>query len=216
MSHPRPLVVVGAGGFGRELLCLIRDLSEASGAWEFVGFLDDFAPDLRLLTTLGTTHLGPRAAIRELSNDVAFLVGIGNGDARREISVQLMSWGYEPATVVHPTAFVGPDVTLGSGSVVAAGAAVTTNVTAGSFVHVDRAAQVGHDCVLGDFVTINPAAVVSGGVRLGDGVNLGTNSTVLPRLAVAAGVVVGAGAVVTRDVEREGAVVAGVPARELR
>lgn len=216
MSAPRPLVVVGAGGFGRELLCLIRDLSAESGAWEFVGFLDDFSPDQRLLKALGAVHLGPREAIRTLSSEVAFLVGIGNGEARREISAQLMSWGYEPATVVHPSAFVGPDVALGNGSVVAAGAAVTTNVTTGCFVHVDRASQVGHDCVLGDFVTLNPAAVVSGGVHLGDGVNLGTNSTVLPRLAVAAGVVVGAGAVVTKDIAREGAVVAGVPARELR
>lgn len=211
----RQLVIVGAGGFGREALMLVRDLAGTADEVDFLGFLDDSIPDPSQLGRIGADHLGPREAMADLPASVTFIVGIGQGAIRREIAEELVGWGYEPAVLVHPSAFVGADVRLAPGTVVAAGAAVTTNVDAGPFLHVDRGAQVGHDCSIGGYVTINPMATVSGAVRLGDEVNLGTNCTVLPGITIADRVVVGGGTVVVKDLTVAGDVVAGVPARSL-
>ncbi|HET6950036.1 MAG TPA: hypothetical protein VFI47_06665, partial [Acidimicrobiales bacterium] len=64
---PEPLVVVGAGGFGRETVEVARAVNAAHEArhgaprWEVAGFLDD--DPARWGTTVGgTTILGPVAA----------------------------------------------------------------------------------------------------------------------------------------------------------
>lgn len=216
MTARIPLVIIGAGGFGRETFGLVRDLNAEEPAYELLGFLDDALPDPALLARLGTSHLGPTEAIRSLGAGVRFVVGIGNGGVRRRLGEQVIAWGFEPATLVHPGALIGPDVELGPGCVVAAGAQVTTNVRVGRFVHVDRGTQVGHDSVLGDYVTLNPMITVSGAVTLGAEVNAGTSSTILPGVRVAERVVIGAAAAVVHDVDEPGAVVVGVPARKLR
>jgi acetyltransferase-like isoleucine patch superfamily enzyme len=91
------------------------------------------------------------------------------------------------------------------------------------------------DLVIGDFVGWGPGAKVLGSehvgipidqpiiqtdleiapVRVGAGADIGTNAVLLPGVTVGEGALVGAGAVVTKDVAAY-AVVAGVPARELR
>ncbi len=52
-------------------------------------------------------------------------------------------------------------------------------------------------------------------LRIGEGADIGVNAVILPGITVGAHSIVGAGAVVTKDVEPY-AVVAGVPARQLR
>ncbi len=209
-----PLVIVGAGGFGRETIELVAALNASEPRYDLLGVLDDGAPDPTLLGRLGVGHLGPLDALRALPGGTRFVVGIGSGPVRRRIATTLQGWGFRAATLVAPGAFVGRDVTLGPGCIVATGACLTTNIRLGAFVHIDRGSQVGHDCVLDDFVTVNPLVAISGAVRLGEEVNVGTHATILPGRAVGARTVIGAGAVVTRDVAAD-LTVAGVPARPL-
>ncbi len=67
------LVVIGGGGFGREVLELIDDMNLAGGSptLEVVGVLDDGSPDNDLLARLGTRHLGGTETLRDLDADVA-------------------------------------------------------------------------------------------------------------------------------------------------
>lgn len=209
-----PLVIVGAGGFGRETIELVAALNAAHPRYDLLGVLDDGIPDAALLGRLGVPHLGGCEAIRALPGGTRFVVGIGSGPVRRRIATRLQGWGFRAATLVAPGALVGGDVTLGPGCIVAPGACLTTNIRVGAFVHIDRGSQVGHDCVLDDYVTVNPLVAVSGAVRLGVEVNVGTHATILPGRTVGARSVIGAGAVVTRDVAAD-LTVAGVPARAL-
>jgi sugar O-acyltransferase (sialic acid O-acetyltransferase NeuD family) len=209
---PTGLVIIGAGGFGREVLDIVVALVAAGERLHFRGFLDDGEVDLERLERRQVRLLGPSPSIDGHAD--RFVVGIGDGNTRASVVERLSLCGAQPMTLVHPTATIGGDTDLSPGCVVAAGARLTTNIRIGHHVDIHVNATIGHDCLLEDFVSVYPGANIGGDVRLGREVTIGSGAIVLPRLFVGAGAMIGAGAVVTRDVE-PGATVAGVPARAL-
>lgn len=217
----RPLVIVGGGGLGREVLDIVEAINSCSPTWDFLGFVADGSADHELLAGRGAPFLGaiaeldPGGAItRANSDDLRYVIGIGSGVARRSIDQRLSRAGLEPAVLEHPAASAGSEVTLGPGTVVMAGARVTTNVYLGRHVVLNLNSTIGHDCRLGDYVTLSPGVNLSGRVCLEEAVTCGTGSVVLPGITIGHDAVVGAGAVVTRDCPPQCTVV-GVPAREL-
>lgn len=204
------IVIVGAGGHGRELL----DLLEAAGlAEQFVGFVDDATPVGEAADRLdrrGATIVGSIAWLA--SSTLDYVVGIGNGAARRSVVARLGEAAGTALTMVHPSASIGSDNRFEHGVVIAAGAVVTTNVTIGRHSHLNVGCAVQHDSVIGDFVTLSPGVFVNGDVTIGDDVFLGTGAVVTRGCQVGAGAVIGAGAVVLDDVE-PGSRRFGVPGR---
>lgn len=208
----KALVIVGAGGHGREALDIVEALNEESPTWDVLGFLDDGLTDDGLLRRRNTRLLGPVKELKAI--DAAYVIGIGSGAARARIAELAGSAGRPAATIVHPAATIGGDVELGDGVVIAAGARVTTHVRLGRHVHLNTNTTVAHDCVLDDFVTVLPGANVSGAVHLGEAVTMGAGSVVIQERSIGAGTFVGAGAVVVDDLPADVTAV-GVPARAI-
>jgi sugar O-acyltransferase (sialic acid O-acetyltransferase NeuD family) len=201
------LVIIGAGGHGREVhdVVLALDL-------EFIGFAADEPVDHELIAPRGP-HLGGIADALKRHGGASYVVAVGDGKARKRLSGLADAAGLRAATLIHPEAIVGSiNVVIGSGSVICAGAQVTTDVEIGVHTHLNRGAQVGHDARIGDFVTLHPGAVLSGGVRLGEGVTIGTNATVIPQMTIGAWTMIGAGATVVTDLPA-GLTAVGSPAR---
>jgi sugar O-acyltransferase (sialic acid O-acetyltransferase NeuD family) len=214
-SPPEPIVIVGAGGHGREIYAVIDAVNRAASApkYDVVGFIDDGQPDLARLARLGPRHLG---GIEEMPSDARYLIGIGESVTRERVDGQLAAMAREPVDLLtHPLSWIGPDVEIGPGSIIFAGVSVTTNVRIGRHVHLNRNATVGHDVVVGDFTTLAPGVVVSGGVTIGPAVELGSGAVVLPGVTIGAGARVGAQACVTGDL-LGGETAVGVPARTIR
>ncbi|CCI52023.1 acetyltransferase [Nostocoides jenkinsii] len=207
------IIIVGAGGHGREMEDLIQAINSVAGTWDIVGIVDDApSPENRdRVARLGQRFIG---GLNDLFGESPghFVIGIGNGQHRAAIDQQLVLKGWEPAVLVHPAAYVGADVALGPGSVICAGVTATTNISLGRHVHVNRNATLGHDSYLEDYVTVNPLAAISGNVRIGTMTMIGTTAAILQNLSVGARSTVGAGAVVTKDVGDD-VIVKGIPAR---
>lgn len=206
------VAILGAGGFGREVLDVIEAVIARSPRFEFIGFIDDAPAHLERLEARGAPLL---AGLDDpLLEGAHYVVGIGNPGVRRHMADRADAAGLEAASLRHPHAIFGAANTIGDGLVACAHVSVTTNITMGRHVHLNLNSTVGHDCVLGDFVTIYPGANISGNVTIGEGVEIGTGACVIQGVSIGEGTIVGAGAVVTRDLP-DHVVAVGSPARPI-
>jgi sugar O-acyltransferase (sialic acid O-acetyltransferase NeuD family) len=212
IPSPGSLVIVGAGGFGRECLDIVEALNAAGADITVVGFVDDSGGDSELLDRRGLRCLGPVSSAPQHGD--RFVIGIGDGNARARIDAQLTAAGMTSPVLVHPHATLGSDNQLGPGVILNAGARVTTNISLGRHTQIHANATIGHDAVLMDFVSVFPGATVSGSVQVKSGATVGTGANVLPAITIGERSFVGGGAVVTSDVPND-TVMIGVPARPL-
>lgn len=208
------LVIIGCGGFGREVFSLVQALRGRGDTWDVEGFADDAPSDLDLerVRDLGSRVICRVSDLAERTSPFAAVVAIGSPRARRAVTDRLQHAPVTWPSLVHPQATIGLGVGVGAGSIIAAGARLSTNISVGRHVHIDQNVTVGHDCALGDYSRLNPQACISGSVVVEELVLVGANSTILPGLRAGASSTIGAGAVVVRDIPGS-SVVKGVPAR---
>ena len=209
------VVVVGAGGFGREVLWLLRCVATPGNPLEILGFVDDdkclWGKDLcgaRVLAGLDFFGCAAGSGARAVC-------AVGNPRVKRDIVERLMQLGVSFQSAIHPACQFSEFVKIGTAAIVAAGTVLTTQVEIGDFVTVNLNCTVGHDARLGSYTTLAPGTHVSGDVKLGEGVDVGTGAVLLPGVTIGEWTTIGAGAVVTKDIPSY-AVAVGVPARVIR
>ena len=207
----KKLLIVGAGGFGREIHAWCRQHPDHGRAWAFEAFLDDNPEALAAFGSFAPVR--PLAAHRP-SPDEVFVCGLGLPDVKLRLVRPLLERGASFLTFVHPSVILGERVVLGRGVVLCPGAVLSADIALGEFAMVNLNSTVGHDARIGAWSTLSAQCDVTGHVRLGDRVFMGSKSTVIPRRVIADGVTVGAGAVVIADVPA-GVTVVGNPARIL-
>jgi sugar O-acyltransferase (sialic acid O-acetyltransferase NeuD family) len=114
--------------------------------------------------------------------------------------------------VVSPYAIFNDIIKIGQGSIICAGANLTTNISVGDFVVVNLNTTVGHDCQLGNYSSLMPGVNLSGNVKLKDCAFVGSGANVLNGVEMGENATLGAGGVLTKSLEANKTAV-GVPAK---
>ena len=191
--------LIGAGGFADEVKAHMGDFTMKC-------FVDDkyYTPNDKNILPLSSFN----------PNEYEVLIAIGDGKTRKEI-VDRLPKDTKYFSYIHPSAeILGNDVEIGEGSIVCAGAIVTTNCIIGKHTHLNLHTTIGHDCRISDYFTTAPGAKVSGNCNIGECVYFGTNASVRQKITICDNVTVGLNAGVVKNINEPGTYV-GVPAKKL-
>lgn len=208
------VLILGAGGTGRDLVDWSEELRVAGRPLTYLGFLDD-DPTKQGTSIAGLTVLGP-ISVAAQHPQVMLLDALGSPGSYRARAEALA--GIAPGrfqTLIHPLARVSPSATIGVGSILYPFVFIGPDVRIGAHVTVLSHASINHDATIGEHTIVASHVALGGNVRIGRSAYLGMRATVREGCAVGAEAMVGMGAVVTADVPA-GATVAGVPARPLK
>lgn len=203
------LVIVGAGGFGREMFAAAREAVGYGTDFSIKGYLDVRRDALDGFGGYPPIIGSPDSYVPE--QDDVFVTALGSIASRRRCAETLEAKGAKFIAVVHRTATLGPNVKVGEGSFIAPHASLTADVSVGRHSCVFHSSSIGHDSVLADFTHVYAQCSVGGSVRLCEGAIVYPGSVIAPRRRVGANAVVGAGSAVFVDID-PGETVLGNPA----
>lgn len=204
------LIIIAAGGCGREVLQWAKDINEAHPTWNIKGFLDDNPHALdgkvcsvSVLSSVDDYRIEP---------EDEFVCCIGSSEIRRKVVEKMTAKGAKFATIIHPNAVVADSCTLGEGVIIYPYALISDNAVIGDGCIINMYSSVAHDSILGEYCTISAHCDVTGMCRLGDRVFMGSTSHVVPGSKIGDDVYICAGSTVMTRV-RSGAKVLGNPAK---
>ena len=204
------LVIIAAGGCGREVLQWAKDVNRIEKRWNIKGFIDDNLQaltevkcDVEILSTVDKYEIQP--------ND-EFLCCIGNSMVRQLVVEKLKSRGAVFTTLVHPSAVIAETCTLGEGVIIYPYALISDNALIGDQTIINMYSSVAHDSQLGEYCTISAHCDITGMCKLGKKVFMGTTANMVPSSKIGDDVYICAGSTVMGRV-RTGNKVMGNPAK---
>lgn len=206
------LVIIGAGGFGREVWAWAEQSVQFEREWKLKGFIDDNLDALENRRSPGQI-LARIQDYQPTAGDV-FVCAIGIPVIKRSVSELIESRGGKFTRLVHRTAVLGYEIELGEGTILCPFAAVTANNRLGKGVGVNVHASIDHDANVGDWSQVNCHCDLTAAVEVGREVFMGSRVSIIPNVKIGDGAFLGAGSVVLRDVPAGWRVV-GSPARRI-
>ena len=192
------IVLVGAGGLGREVLNYVLDAIRPSPHLRVKGFLDDnpsaLSPDRCDFPVLGSILDYP------IEPQDRFVMAIGDCVTRAELIRKMEARGARFITIVHPTAYVASNATVGNGCIVGPFCAIGSEARVGNHVLLTWYSSLAHNSISHSFAVLSPYSTANGAAILEEGVFLGTHAVIHPMIRVGAWSKVASGSVVCRDV----------------
>lgn len=209
------IAIYGAGGFGREVACLLKLINEQKSTWNLVGFFDD-GKDIGYKTEYGEVLGG----IRELNlyaMPLSIVIAIGSPKTVSHIVSSIYNSLIDFPNIIAPDVqFLDKEnVTLGGGNLICSHCWISCNVHFGNFNILNVGVAIGHDSRLGDFNSLMPVTKISGEVCIGDRNFFGVSSVVLQQIGIGSDTVIGANSLVIRKT-KDGETYVGSPALKVK
>jgi len=210
----KDIVIVGAGGFGREVKTIIDAINKYNKTYNFLGYYDDTIAKGTLINNFPI--LGNLKELNDLKTTTQVLIGVGDPIAKSKIVQALHNAFLQFPTVIHPSVIMSDDdVSIDDGCIICAGNIITCNIKIGKFVTLNLMCTVGHDTVIGDYSSFMPSVNISGEVHIEEKVYVGTGAKIINRLTIEKATIVGAGAVVSKSLPANCTAV-GIPAKPIK
>ena len=207
-------VILGAGGFGREVKMLIEQINAESKEYNVLGFYDDSTPKGTLIN--GLKVLGSVEDLNQVSEPTAVSIAIGSPKIKKKIVGQLTNPLLFFPKLIHPSVSLGiSEDAIGKGAIICAGNIITVNIKIGDFVILNLGCTVGHDTVIGDYSAFMPQTNIAGEVNLGEGVYGGMGAGIINQVSIGDNVTLGAGTIVVKDMPSN-CLVVGIPGKVIK
>lgn len=205
----RKVLIVGAGGWGRQVLDLLQRTGGYASDFMPAGFLDTRS---HMLDGLGyaLTIVGDPLTYVPQEGDL-FVCAIGDPRARKTFVQPLLDKGAEFMNVGLES-YADSTIHLGHGAVAEHHTRIGVDSRIGDFANIHTQAVIGHDVHIGEFAQVSAMVFIGGNSRIGDFALINPHATIVPGIEIGEGATVGAGAVVVKNVP-PGATVFGNPAR---
>ena len=200
-NNTETIVIYGAGGHAK----VIADILRLTEQYEIIGFLDDNNPQKYGNDFYGSYIIGGKEKLNLIKKNgtVNIIIGFGNNYIRLRLGGMLKKIGFNLVSAIHPTSILARDISIGPGTVVAAGVIINTNVT------------IDHECNIQDGVHISPGVIIAGNVNVGKGSWIGVGAIISDHIIIGSGSIIGAGAVVVNNIPND-VVAYGFPAKPIR
>lgn len=194
------IAIYGAGGFGKEVACMINRINSKEEKWRLIGFFDD-NPNIKgkMISHHGIC-LGGIEELNKYEKELALTIAIGNPNVVRKVYSKINNLNiYYPNLIMTDFDIVDKETfKIGKGNIIQASCVASCDVTIGDFNVFNGSVVLGHDVKVGDYNTFMPATKISGEVVIGEECFFGVGSIVLQQIKIGNRVKLGAGSVMMR------------------
>ena len=209
------LVIIGAGGFGREVLWQLGKIYHSTDQYNIMGFVEE-TPELHGKLINGFPILGNDQWLIDYPHEIYAVICVGSSKLRKKIYDKIK----KNPLIKFPTIIAGnvqysDSVEFGKGCIVCLSSTLTVNITIGEFVIINLDCTIGHDVMINDFVTLHPSVNVSGNVHIGACSEIGTGTNIIHDKNIGENTIIGAGSVVVKDIPSDCTAV-GIPATPIK
>jgi len=197
----KDIAIYGAGGFGREIACLIRIINQNEPTWNLIGFFDDALPK-DTVNEYGSV-LGNIDILNNWDSELAVTLAIGNPTVLKKIVEKISNKNIYYPNIISPDIIYldKSSLTIGIGNIICSRCLFSCNVNIGDFNIFNGYIPMGHDTIIGSYNVFMPSVNVSGEVNIGDCNFIGVSSVILQQLKIGNNVRVGAGSVIIKKTQ---------------
>lgn len=210
----KDIAIYGAGGFGREVACLIKRINDSKPTWNLVGFFDD-NPSLKgKMISHYALCLGGIAELNAYNKELNVIIAIGSPSTMKLVVGMINNPKVRFPNIIHPETVMtdSETVSIGKGNIIQAHCTLSCDVTIGDFNVLNGSVVFGHDVKVESYNTFMPAVRVSGEVKIGNENFFGVGSIVLQQLKIGNNIRLSAGSVLMTK-PKEGQLYIGNPAK---
>lgn len=209
------IAIYGAGGFGREVACLLNKINEEKPTWNLIGFFDDGIEKGTEVSHFGKV-LGGIDELNDWPTKLSVALTIGNPKVIWTIVSKISNSNILFPNIISPTVYFADPKTfkIGKGNIIQKHCSFSCDVTVGDFNVMDGADVFGHDDVVGSYNVFMPSMRISGEVTIGDRNFFGVGSIILQQIKIGNDIRLGAGSVMMRK-PQDGYLYMGNPAKKM-
>ena len=208
------LLIIGAGGMGREIFNLAKECTGFNNEYSIKGFLDDNPESLAKFDSFYPPIISSISDYNITDDDV-FVCSLGNVNLKKKCIEIILNKGGKFISLIHPKAIIYETSVIGEGCIVFPYAIVGSDTKIGNYVLLQSFCSIAHDVIIGNFSRIDVQTLCVGGVKIGDCVTLHSSSIINHNVTVESYSVVGAQSFVIKNVKK-GTTVHGNPAIRLK
>ncbi len=208
------IAIYGAGGFGKEVACILEKINEKNPTWKLLGFFDDGVPFGTTISRFGKV-LGNCNDLNTWKSPLAIVFAIGSPNILELLVGKIQNPLVHFPNIIHPEVFFADPISfsIGKGNVVVRGCSFSVDVTVGDFNQFNSISALAHDVSVGSYNVFMPLTRVSGEAKIGNSNVFGLNTLILQGIKIGYQVRTGPGAVLMTK-PKDGNLYMGNPARK--